>query len=141
MSFKEITNRMFVNFFVIFFLTMSIASVRMWLLGVEDIGLDIIFYYMALSFLTVLPELVFYSKRELSKAQLIVRHLICYVLVVAIVLGFLVIVAGASLSQPIIVIIVAVTVFIVYIISVAIDFLRAAKSTNQLMEKLDERYK
>ena len=141
MSFKEITNRMFINFFVIFFLIMLVICVPLWFLGIEEIGLDMVFLNMALAFLTVLSELVFYSKRELSKTQFLVRHLICLTLVMAIALGFMIIVDGASFSQPINIAIIVGSVSIIYTLSAAIDFLRATKSTNKLMEKLNERYK
>jgi len=140
-SFKEITNRMFINFFVIFFLIMLVICVPLWFLGIEEIGLDMVFLNMALAFLTVLSELVFYSKRELSKTQFLVRHLICLTLVMAIALGFMIIVDGASFSQPINIAIIVGSVSIIYTLSAAIDFLRATKSTNKLMEKLNERYK
>jgi len=110
-------------------------------MSVEEIGLNIVLYNMALSFLTVLPELVFYSKRELNRAELLVRHLVCLMLVITITLTFLTFIGGVSFSQPISIFISIGTVSIVYMMSAAIDFFRAAKSTDQIMKKLKERYK
>jgi len=141
MGIKEIASRMFVNFFVIFFLVIAVLSVASWFIGADTIGLNNVFNTMALSFLIVLTEFVFYSKRELTRLEWVVRHLICLALVIVIVMLYLFLILGASLDEPSIFIDHLIIIFVVYPISLAIDYIRAVKSTNQLAKKLKERYK
>ena len=141
MGIKEITNRMFVNYFVTFFLIMAAFSVLNWFMGADTIRLINIFHTMALCFLVVLTECVFYSKKELARLQWIVRHLICLVLVTIIVMFYLFSVVGASFDTLSSIIENVIIIFIVYLISFAIDYIRTVKSTNQLTKKLKERYK
>jgi len=141
MGMKELTNRMFINFFVIFFLIMLIMSVlsRFW--GADTIRLSAVFNFMVLSLLLVLTETVFYSKKELTRLGFLVRHLICLLLVTVITLLFVGFMEVASLNDPSSIVRNVAIVFIVYAISFAIDFFRTAKSANQLTKKLRERYK
>jgi len=141
MGIKELIGRMFVNFFVIFFLIMAVLSVSSWFMGADTIRLNNIFHIMALSFLIILSEFAFYSKKELTRSEWIVRHLICLSLVLAIVLLYTVLIIGASFDEPSTIIENVIIIFIVYPISVVIDYIRAVKSTNQLAKKLKERYK
>jgi len=140
MGIKEIASRMFVNFFVIFFLIMVVLSVPSWFMGADTISLNAVFSTMALSFLIVLTEFVFYSKKELTRLEWLVRHLICLLLVTAIVMLFMFF-SGASFDEPSTLIESVIAVFIIYPISFAIDYFRTVKSTNQLAKKLKERYR
>jgi len=141
MGIKEIANRMFVNFFVIFFLIMAVLSAASWFMGADSISLTNVFHTMALSFLVTLTEFVFYSKKEITRLEWIVRHLICLVLVIAILMLSLLFVVGASFDEPAIFIDYLIILLIVYPISLAMDYIRAVKSANQLEKKLKERYK
>jgi len=134
MDIKEIATNILINFFVIFFSIMVVTGVLSRLQGVDTINWNIVFSYMLLSALTTLPEFVFYSKRELARLEWLVRHLICLLLVLTIVLLF---VKFAGWSMVISVGI----VFIVYMMSFTMDFFRSVKSANQLTKKLKERYK
>jgi len=141
MSIKEITSRMFVNFFVIFFLIVAVVTIPSWFRGIESLNLIFVFNTMALSFFIVLTEFVFYSKKELTRLEWLVRHLICLLLVTVIILLFMFIIGGASFIEPSNIIENMVIIFIVYSVSFAIDYIRSVKSTNQLERKLKERYK
>jgi len=141
MGIKEITSRMLVDFFVVFFLIVAILTVSNWLAGADTMRLNNIFHAMAFSFLIVLTEFVFYSKKELTRLEWIVRHLICLALVIAIVMLYLFFVVGASFDEPSVIIDNLIITFIVYPMSVLIDYIRAVKSTNKLAKKLKERYK
>ena len=134
MDIKEIAMNMLINFFVIFFGIMLVIGVLSRLQGIDAIHWNAIFSLMALSALTVLPEFVFYSKRELTRLEWFVRHLICLLLVLTVVLLFINFTGGGMIIS------VGMT-FIVYMMSFAIDFLRSVKSANQLTKKLKERYK
>jgi len=48
MDIKEITSRMFVNFFVIFFLITTVVSVPSWFMGAESISMNFVFNTMVL---------------------------------------------------------------------------------------------
>jgi len=141
MGIKEIADRVFVNYFVIFFLIMAVLSVPSWFMGADTIRLNNVFSTMALSFLVVLTEFVFYSKKELTRLEWIVRHSICLVMVIVIVLLYLFFIGVVSFDNPSHIIENIVIIFIVYPISAVIDYFRAVKSTNQLAKKLKERYK
>jgi len=110
-------------------------------MGAETISMNALFNSMALSFFIVLTELVFYSKKELTRLEWLVRHLICILLVTTIVLFFIFFIGGASFDDPSNIIENVIIIFIIYPISFAIDYIRTAKSTNQLEKKLKERYK
>jgi len=141
MGIKEIANRMFVNYFVIFFLIIAVLSIPSWFMGADTISLTNIFHTMALSFFIVLTEFVFYSKKELTRLEWFVRHLICLALVIVVIMLHLFLVVGALLDEPAIIIHYLIITSVVYPISLAIDYIRAVKSTNQLAKKLKERYK
>jgi len=138
MGISELTRRMFVNFFVIFFLIIATISVFSWFAGDDTIGLSAIFNTSVLSFFIVLTEFVFYSKKELTRLQWLVRHLICLLLVVVIVLIFLFLIGGVRFP---VIIHNAILIIIVYPISFVIDYIRTVKSTGRLEKKLQERYK
>ena len=141
MDIKEITSRMFVNFFVIFFLITTVVSVPSWFMGAESISMNFVFNTMVLSLLIVLTEFVFYSKKELTRLEWLVRHLICLSLVTLIVLISMFFIRGASFGELSDIIENIVVIFIVYSISFAIDYIRTVKLVNQLEKKLKERYK
>ena len=141
MGIKEIANRMFVNYFVLFFLIITILSVPNWFIGADTIRLSNIFSTMALSFLIVLTEFVFYSKKELTRVEWIVRHVICLALIIVIVMFYLFFIVGVSFDEPSLIIDNLIILSIEYPISLAMDYIRAVKSTNQLEKKLKERYK
>jgi len=141
MGIKEIVSRMFVNYFFVFFLIIAVLSIPSWFMGADSISLINVFHTMALSFLVTLTEFVFYSKKEITRLEWIVRHLICLVLVIAILMLHLFFVVGASFDEPAIIIDYLIILLIVYPISLSIDYIRAVKSANQLEKKLKERYK
>ena len=141
MGIKELASRMFVNYFVIFFLIIAVISIPSWFMGADTIRLTNIFHTMALSFFIVLTEFVFYSKKELTRLEWFVRHFICLALVIVVIMLRLFLVVGASFGEPAIIIHYLIITSVVYPISTAIDYIRAVKSTNQLEKKLKERYK
>ena len=141
MGIKEIASRMFFNFFIVFFCIMFVVSVFWRFLGEDTISFNLVFSYMALSFLIALTELVFYSKRELTRVQFLVRHLICLSIIIVIALLYISIVLGASFDEFSTIAVNVGIIIITYIMTEAVSFIRTVKSTNQLEKKLKERYK
>ncbi|MCL2373604.1 MAG: hypothetical protein FWC78_09435 [Defluviitaleaceae bacterium] len=141
MGMRELAHRMFVNFFVIFFLILLLFGLLAWLQGIDVIQLNFVFSIMALSFFVVLTEIVFYSKRELTRREMLLRHLFCLLLVIAVTMVFLHIMGVAVRDEPMVLLGNILGIFTVYMISAAIDFFRAMKSANQIAEKLKERYR
>jgi len=141
MDIKELSSRMFINFFIIFFCIIFIVSIVSQFQGADTIGLNFIFNTAVLSFMIVFAEIVFYSKRELSRLELFARHLICLSLVIVIVSLFMIFMLGVALTEPSDIIGNIGITFVVYTISFVIDYLRTVNSTNQLTKKLTERYK
>ena len=143
MGIKEIASRMFFNFFIVFFCIMFVVSVFSRFLGEDTISFNFVFSYMVLSFLIVLTEVVFYSKKELTRLQLLVRHLVCLSIIIVIALLYIGFVLGASFNEfsiPSVAINIGM-IIATYTMTVAVGFIRTVKSTNQLEKKLKERYK
>jgi len=141
MDVKEIVRRMFDNFFIIFFCSIVVVSIFLRFNGVDVVRLIDVFAIIALSALTALIEFVFYSKKELNRLELFVRHLICLILTIAIVLSVAIFMGWILWHEPTHVFVFTGITLAVYIMSTIIDFYWTSKATGTLTKKLKERYK
>ena len=143
MDIKEITRRIFNIFFTIFFCSMVVAIIYLRFIGENFIYLSDVLAILVLSALSALTEIIFYSKRELRRSELFVRHLLNLFLIIVVVLSTTIFMRlrWISWDDPIHVIIFIGVILGIYIMTTAIDFYQTAKTTNRLTQKLKERYK
>jgi len=141
MNLKEIFNRMFYSFFVILSCSL-IGSFILQLIFKKDGVLypyDIIALIL-LSIATSLSYLFFYSKKELSKIQMIVRYII-HLIYVSSLMSFTAIIMGWISRKSIIQIIVfLVLVMLVCIAVITISNYQSKKTADLINKKLKERY-
>ena len=141
MNYKEIAKEIVEVFFVIFAIAIVGNATWVHFEGIESIQVSIIFGILILSFATSLTCIVFYSRRELNRREVLIRYLIHFVLVFAIVLGFATYMGWMYWGMPIIVIRFCIFVFILYLAVHGVVFLQTKMLADQLNKKLKERYK
>jgi len=140
MDIKEMAERVLSSFFMIFFCSIVAGSIYLWLHGASVMNLSDIFAIVALSALFALTaELVFYSKRELNRLELLTRHLFHLLLIVVTIMPIAIFMKWVSWGEPIRMILIVCLILGVYVMVIVIDFYRTKKLTNQLTKKLRER--
>lgn len=91
-----------------------------------------------------LPNIVMYSKRELSVRELFVRKVLEFILIEVLVLGVAFYGADTFWQQPKIIISVGISIFLIYVVASIIDwaqnYVAAKRMTDELM-KFQERVK
>jgi len=122
---------------------MVVAIIYLRFIGENFIYLSDVLAILVLSALSALTEIIFYSKRELRRSELFVRHLLNLFLIIVVVLSTTIFMRlrWISWDDPIHVIIFIGVILGIYIMTTAIDFYQTAKTTNRLTQKLKERYK
>jgi len=138
MSLDEISKRILDNFFSNFFcITITMGIYRL-LMGFDFVTVSSIFAVAVMSALTGSAELVLYSKKELHRLELFVRHIICVLVGIVIVLSIAIFMGWISWNQPRLVLAFAGMVVIVHVIVMAIDFYRTKLKTTEMMKKIRE---
>jgi len=141
MDIKEIIERMFNSFFVIF--TGSVLAMYVYSLTYGDGTLDV-HNITALLGMTVLADLayfIFYSKKELNKQQMLVRLFIHMLTITGIMLSVSGFMKWITWREPIQVIVFIGLVIVVYIMVALISEYQSKKLAERLTQKLKERYK
>jgi len=112
-------------------------------MGDDYVYLNDMLVILAVSALSALTEFVFYSKRELRRLELFVRHCLSLFLIIAAVLSATIFLElrWISWDDPIHVIIFVGVILGIYILVTAINFYQTTKATSRLAQKLKERYK
>lgn len=141
MDIKEVVRSIFNTFFIIF--TCSIIGMVIFfrLLGLDFAPLrDIVGIFVTVIF-TSLAEIVLYSKRELKRLELFVRHVVHLLAIMGISLAVASYMRWILWSVPITVIRFTGLIAGIYIAVIAILFFESKKLADKLNEKLKERYK
>jgi hypothetical protein len=141
MDIKEITRRMFYSFFVIF--SGAVIAMYVYLLIYEGGTFDL-HYITALLVMAVLGDLsffIFYSKKELSRKQMLVRFAIHLPTVVGIMLCVAGFMDWIPWHEPVKVISFVALVIAVYVLVVVMGEYQSKKMADKLTQKLRERYK
>jgi len=141
MDFKVFVREMIDTFFVIFTCSILGMFVYLSLLGVERAPLSDIFGVFITCVLTSLAGLVLYSKRELRRAEVILRHFVHLLLIVVIALGMASHIGWILWSVPITVARFLALIIGIYIATTIITLYQSKKLADELNEKLRERYK
>jgi len=138
MSFSEVKKKMIENVLLNFFLITIAMGIYLRVVGNDFMAVNSIFAVAIMSVLTGSAELVLYSKKELRRLELLVRHIICLVLGIVIVLSIAILTGWISWSEPIFVAAFAGMVVVVHVMSTAIDFYRTKLKTDEITKKIRE---
>jgi len=126
------------NILVNFFLITIAMGIYMRFIGHEFMPISNIFVVALMSGLTGSAELVLYSKRELRRSELLIRHIICLILGVVIVLSLAILSDWIPWNDPILIIAFVGMVIVIHVISVAIDYYRTKLKTDEMTNKIKE---
>jgi len=138
MSLNEIKNKALENILVNFFCITIMMGIYLCFMGRDYTEVNSIFAVAIMSILTGFSELVLYSKRELRRLELLVRHIINVILGVVIVLSIAIFMEWVSWNQPILLMAFAGMVMVVHIATRAIDFYRTKLKTDAMTKKIRE---
>jgi hypothetical protein len=141
MDIKEIAGRMFHSFFVIF--TGSVLAMYAYSLifGESAVKLQNITALLVMTVLADLAYFIFYSRKELSRQQMLIRFGIHMVVITVIMLSVAGYMEWVSWDAPIQIILFTVLVIAVYVMVTAVSVYQSKKLADKLNEKLKERYK
>jgi len=138
MEITEVAEKLFNKFLFVFFCIMMIVGITFHLM---DWGLRVgdVFSIVVMSVLfTGLESIIFYSKRELSKIELLVRHIIEIVIVIALVVAFDIFLEWGFTSTTRSAAILVGMILAVNIIVIVVQYYRTAKTTLELAKKIKE---
>ena len=141
MDIKEITSRIFHSFFIIFSGSVLAMYVYSLIFGERTLELHNITALLVMTILGSLALFIFFSKKELSKRQMLIRQCIHLLTITGIMLSAASFMEWISWNEPIQVIVFAVLVITVYIMVVAANEYQHKKLADRLTQKLKERYK
>lgn len=141
MNLKEMFKEMFDSFFVIFTVSVMGLVIYLHLFDLEIALLRDIVAIFITSVFAALSGIVFYSKREPKRTELIIRYLIHAVLIFGIVFTMATYMRWIYWGEPITVIRFGALIIGVFVFTHAVIFYQTMKLADQLNEKLKERYK
>jgi len=140
MDFREIAKDIFNNFFVIFACSVIWWYVYLRFFGIEVASLSDITALFITAVLTSFANIIFYSKREPTRLEMFIRHVIHMIIVAAIIMAVASYIGWVLWSVPITVVRFAGLIVMVYITIYAILYHQSKKVADTLNEKLKERY-
>jgi len=141
MLLKEIIQRVMYSFFVIFTCSAIVMSVCMLLVGYSSIFVGNFYILLCLALLTSVARFIFYSKKELNKRQMLIRNIIHFCVIQAIVMSAATFMGWVLWQDPISVFLMIGLVTLVYIAERAIEGYRAKRLADRLTQKLRNHYK
>lgn len=140
MDIKEFTKEVFEGYFVIFFCAILGLVVYLRVQGHDFVLMRDIVGVSIASFLGTLAGFVLYSKRELKIRELIFRHFLHLIAIMAVSLSIATFMGWIVWSVPGLVLRFLVLSFGIYFSAHAIFFYQSKKLTDKMNEKLKERY-
>jgi len=136
---QELVKGIFNDFLLTFFCIMMVVSIVFRVLGLGGFGVDDVFAIAVLSTLCAsCHRLVFHSKKELNKLELLLRHFISFVLAAVLVVVFDMYMGWGFGDSTLGMLILIGMILAVYVISVAIEYYQTAKTTDELAKKIKE---
>jgi cation transport ATPase len=141
MNLNEIFKNIFNSFFVIF--TGAVLSMYAFLLifGVNELSVHYITAVLVMTVLGSLAYFIFYSKSELTRKQMAIRHAIHLAAILAIMLGVASTTMRISLREPAQLFVFIASVIAVYAVVMLTNIYRNKKLADKMNEKLREKYK
>lgn len=141
MSFKEIVYKSITIYFILVAcITAGIAIVGTILDPEAQFGYDELFSPFIYAALGIIPNLLMYSKNELTNKQIILRKVIQLAVIEAEIVGVALLRSLASIERPETIIAMAVSVLVIYLLVNLIAILNSYFSAKELTKDL-ERYR
>jgi len=144
MNFQQTLHRAFITFCIVFTCSTLASTIVFAIAGIPEVHIFFMTELLLLSILTSSVVFVFYSKKELSERQIIVRYGLAYVLALTAVVALAYIwewLSWTEWSFFVNVIILTVIVALVYAVAVAADYYYLKKVASDVVFKLEERNK
>jgi len=141
MNQKELFRELFDSFFVIFTISVVGLVIYMRSLGSLHALLSDIVAIFVSSILTALSGIIFYSKRELGRAELIIRYLIHSAMIFTIIFSMATYMGWIYWGEPVTVLRFAILIVVIFVSVHAVIFYQTKRLADNLNEKLNERYK
>lgn len=139
---KELVKRILESFFVINAgVTIGAAAFITLLQKDAKLGVEILWQIIIVSLLTALSTVIMHSKNELSKRQIIIRLVIHYILINAIVLCCAYIFNWFEFREPIKILGIIIVILSVFVFVWTITYKNDSKVAEMLNKKLNERNK
>ena len=131
-----------------FFLLSSLISAAICILGLiydkeAQFGYEVFLSPFIFASACILPTFVTYSGRELLLKELLPRKVLEFLLIEAMVLGIAHLSPGIDTGKPSVVLSLAASVLVIYVLVCLLEWLREAaeaKEMNQSLQKLQQRY-
>jgi len=141
MDFKEIVRYMGYSFFSIFTGCVLARYVYALVSGRGTFGVHDITALLVMAVFSTLSYFIFYSKRELSRKQMLMRYIIHMSVIIGVMLMTASYMEWISWSKPIQIVVFAGVVVGVYIMVVVVNVLHDKKMADQMTQNLNERFK
>ena len=141
MEFREIVQGMFRSFFVIFSCSILAMYLFVLLFVGEVVQIHDITGVLVLTILVTLAYFTLYSKKELSKRQMLLRNIIHFVVVSTLMLSGATFLGWISLGAPSQFIFFVCLFMGIYTFVTIMEIHQSKKLANRLNQKLQERYK
>lgn len=139
MSITDILKMMRSSFCVIAVGVMASSTVFCYIFFPDErFGLDMFLKIFLMAFLATLPYLVFYSKQELSKSQMLVRHILHFIILISILMYCATRWEWIAVTKFSEVAVYIVCVLIVYVIVMYINYQRDKHIAEEMNEKLNQ---
>jgi len=141
MDIKECVKHMFNDFFISFSCIVLMMTVYLRFMGLDSVHMRDIGGGLLISVLTSLSEIILYSKREQRRTEALVRGVIHFFVVIGIALGVSARFRWFAWGEPRHVLTFLGMALGVYFVVVAITFLQTKKISDELNDRLRERYR
>ena len=138
---EDLVKEIFDSFFVIFTVSIMGLVIYLHLFGLQDARLRDIIAIFIISVLTALVGVVFYSKKEPKRGELIVRYLLHSVLIFGIIFVMATYMGWIYWGEISTVVRFAALIIGIFVFVHAIVFYQTKRLADKLNEKLHERYK
>ena len=140
MGINEIIQRMFYLFFVTLSGLLIASCVFLLLFGHYALRVNDIAALIVLSAGINVGAFVFYSKRELKKSEMLLRHAVHLILVVGITLATAFVMNWISWQEPLRIFVFALLMIMVYVGSSVVEMLRSKRLASDLNQKIGEHF-
>jgi len=140
LSIKEILTQMFFAFFIIFSAALLTVVITYSIFGEQSIRIVDIAKLLGIAAVTDLAHFILYSKKQLSKKQMLVRYILAGIYVLVVAMGGMTLIGWVHWTSPISVISIMTSVIIIYVLIVLIKFMHAKRAANKMNKKLRKLY-
>jgi len=141
MDVKEIVRYMSYSFFSIFTACVLVRYVYALVSGSGTFGVHDITALLVMAVFGTLSYFIFYSKKELSRKQMLMRNVIHMSVIIGVMLLIASYMQWILWNEPIRIIVFVGVVVLVYVMIVVVNVLHDKKTADQMTQNLNERFK